>query len=580
MAATFNINAFMTDMQTVACVVRPQAVFSMLTRRVNVPPDCVAIVWGESGTPTVVASGRTIEAEECRKLLFVRTTPFDLEYEFTGLTSKDGYAIGADVGLSIGVGADRAEVIAFHKTIMGSAETLSPERLRPLCEPTIRRAVEAFVRGRGAAEVVAADASEAFDSLLAEEFKPWAFETGLALMSSARFAAVSSDFVESQSREKSAAVKQQRLDAERQQRERDRQRRESHLADLSATLEKLQAMAEKAPGTGAVELIQTFSPAERGGLYQALLMRPTASKTGAVLVVAGEDVLSLDPCSPDKPMARRSLPTALGPLRSVRTTTTSGGAAWLVGSRKGVHLVTPGDVQSYAFESDRELRGGVNAAMMAKDHLFATHSEVGLVRWPRVESGPFELLLKEPLSGCKSIRDVQMDGAGRVWLAADRKVLGLTGDSGEIAAMLEAPANVTAMLVADESVIAGLADGRIVRWLFGAYDRYETLRHASGRSVESLAWLEGGGAARLLVGDRQPHLEMLVLGDAFSVEYRCGQPVRWGHAAADWVVGVNDRRDQLILWRTDTPQEPERIVHIGQLCGHSIQDVGLVLGRS
>lgn len=581
-ARAFNIDDFMTDMEAVACVVRPQAVFSILTRRVTVPPECVALVWGESGTPAVVAAGRSIEAEECRKLVFLRTTPFELEYDFAGLTSEDGYAIGADVGLSIGVGADRAEVIAFGKTIMGSTETLGTERLRQYCEPVVRRAVERFVKGQTAAELVVADAGEAFDALLSEEFKPLAFESGLALMSAARFAAVSSDFVESQSHEKVAAIRQRRLEAERQQRERDRQARESHLADLSATLEKLQTMAAKTPGAGAVELIKTFAPAERGGLYQALLTRQAASmaRTITVLIVAGDEILSLDPCSPDKPMQRRSLPAALGPLRSVRTATTGDETAWLVGARRGVHFVKAGEAHSFEFESDRELRGGVNAAVLGKDHLFATHSEVGIVRWTHAEPSPFELLLQEQLSGCKSIRDVQLDAIGRVWLAADQKILGLAGESCEVVAALVAPMNVTALLVADESIIAGLADGRIVRWFFGAFDSYETLRPACGRPVESLAWLEGGGAARLLVGDRQPHLEMLVLGDAFSVEYRCGQPVRWGHAAADWVVGVNDRRDQLVLWRSDTPQEPERIVNIGQLYGHSIQDVGLVLGRS
>lgn len=581
MAASFNIDDFMTDMGTVACVVRPQAVFSILTRRVTVPPECVAIAWCESGTPAVVAAGRSIEGDDCRKLLFVRTSPFEIEYRFAGLGSKDGFTIDADVGLSIGVGADRAEVIAFGKSIMGSAETLNPERLKQYCEPVVRRAAERFVKDRAAAELVAAEAGEAFDRLLAEEFKPLAFETGLTMMSAARFAAMSSDFIEAQSREKAAAVRQRRMETAQQQRERDRQARESHLADLSATLDKLKAMAAKTPGTGALELIKTFSPAERGGLYQALLTQRAASaaKTAAVLIVAGDEVLSLEPFTPNKPMDRRSLPTGLGPLRSVRTAKMGNEAAWLIGARNGVHLVKAGETRSYAFESGRELRGGVNAAVSGPNHLLATHSEVGLVRWPHAESSLFELLLQEPLSGCKSIRDVQIDSVGRIWLAADRKVLGLTGDTCEVVAALEAPANVTALLAADESIFAGLADGRIVRWLFGAFDRHETLRHACGRSVESLAWLEGGGASRLLVGDRQPHLELFVLGDAFSVEYRCGQPVRWGHAAVDCVVGVNDRRDQLILWRTDTPQEPERFVNIGQLCGHSIQDVGLVLGR-
>jgi hypothetical protein len=201
---------------------------------------------------------------------------------------------------------------------------------------------------------------------------------------------------------------------------------------------------------------------------------------------------------------------------------------------------------------------------------------VGLIRWAIDTPEQFDLPLSERLADCKSVRDVQADATGRIWLAADKQVLGFSVPSLEVIASLAAPASITALLIADESVIAGLADGRIVRWHFGAFDSSEIVRHACGRVVESLAWLEGGGAPRLLVGDRQPHLEMLVLGDAFSVEYRCAQLVRWGHASADWIVGVNDRRDQLILWRTDTPQEPERIVNLGQLCGHSIQDVCMI----
>ncbi|HKQ47894.1 MAG TPA: hypothetical protein VJZ71_07495 [Phycisphaerae bacterium] len=575
-SGAFNIDHFMTDMQTVACVVRPQEVFSILTRRVTVPPECVALVWGESSSPGFVASGREIEAADCRKLLFVRTTPFMLNYELGALTSQDNFAIRVSVGLSVCAGNDRLDMVAFQKNLMAGIETLTADRLRHFCEPLVRRTVERFVKQRPAADLLSTDAAGAFDDGLAEEFQSLAFESGLSLASAARFAAHSTDYVETQSLRKAATTRQERLEQQKQQRERDRQSQVEHLAHLSSTLEQLGALAAKSPGTAVVDLIKTFSPAERGGLYQALLSRGSAAtQTSAVLIVAGDELISLDPQAPDQPLQRQPLAPSLGPLRSVRV---CNDGTRLVGARTGVHVLKEGsqDVESLAFAPSRELRGGVNAATLAGDHLFATHSEVGLIRWKLGEPRQVDMPLADRLAVCKSVRDVQTDATRRIWLAADREVLALAPESCEGLMSLTAPANVTALLVAEETIIAGLADGRIARWLFGAFDTAETIRPACGRAVESLAWLPGGGAPRVVVGDRQPHLEMLVLGDAFSIEYRCGQPIRWGYAAADWIVGVNDRRDQLILWRPDMPQEPERVVNIGQLCGHSIQDVALM----
>jgi hypothetical protein len=578
-AQSFKLDDFMTDSQVLACVVRPQDIFSILTRRVTVPPECVTLVWGESPAPGFVPSGRNVEAEDCRKLLFVRTTPSTLNYELGALTSQDNYAIRVSVGLAVCAGSDRLDVLAFQKNLMAGIETLTADRLRHFCEPLVRRTVEKFVKTKTAADLLSTDASGAFDDIIAEEFKSLAFESGLALASAARFAAQSTDYVESQSLLKAAATRQSQRDLQQQQRERDRQSQAEHLAHLSSTLEQLHSLAAKSPGTAVVDLIKTFSTAERGGLYQTLLSRQSAaSRTRAVLIVAGDELLSLDPHAPDGPPHRQALSASLGPLRSVRVSQVGDENVRLIGARTGVHVLKDGrpDVESFAFVPVRELRGGVNAATLAGDHLFATHSEVGLIRWHLSEPKQVDMPLTDRLAGCKSIRDVQTDATRRIWLAADRQALALAPESCEVLVSLTAPTNVTALLVAEESVIAGLADGRIVRWLFGAFDAAETLRPACGRAVESLAWLQGGGAPRLIVGDRQPHLEMLVVGDAFSIEYRCGQPVRWGHAAADWIVGVNDRRDQLILWRTDSPQEPDRVVNIGQLCGHSIQDVALV----
>jgi hypothetical protein len=345
-AGMFGIEHFTTGPNIVARTARTQDVFSILTRTVPVPPDWIALVWGESSAPTFVPAGRSIEGDACRKLLFIKTTPFEIDYEFTGLTSKDSFAANATIGLSVGVGPDRADAITFHKAVMAGGDSLGVDRLREHCEPVIKKAVEAFTRAREAAELLSAAGAANFDEFLAERFRPLSFESGLVLASAARFEAHSADYVESQSRGRAAAHRQQRLDEDRQQRERDRAYRESHLADLSSALEKLQAIAAKNPDSNTVELIKTFSPTERGGLYHALLSRRDrdASRTSTVLVVAGDEIVRIESDSPEKPPERQTLSSTLGSLRSIRPAAPGVDTNFLVGARTGVHLVT-GDGQ-------------------------------------------------------------------------------------------------------------------------------------------------------------------------------------------------------------------------------------------
>jgi hypothetical protein len=108
----------------------------------------------------------------------------------------------------------------------------------------------------------------------------------------------------------------------------------------------------------------------------------------------------------------------------------------------------------------------------------------------------------------------------------------------------------------------------------------EWIRPPSGEAVHSLEWLPGGGAPRLLIADKRPYLTLQVLGDTYHAAYRWTQPLRWGFAAEDWIIGVNDARDQLIIWRGDTPEEPVATLHIGRLFGQSIQDVALATSEN
>jgi hypothetical protein len=137
---------------------------------------------------------------------------------------------------------------------------------------------------------------------------------------------------------------------------------------------------------------------------------------------------------------------------------------------------------------------------------------------------------------------------------------------------------VESLLVADAMIAAGLDDGRVLAWPRAVADRAEarTIRPPTGDAVHSLGLVRTSGIDRLLVADGRAMLDLLVADDTYRVEYHAPEAVRWGWAAPDIVVGVNERRDRLFVWSTRQPASPAATIHVGRLCGHSIQDALLI----
>jgi hypothetical protein len=591
MAARFDIDALTRDENLVARMASAEEVFSFLSRSLRLPASCVALVWDQAGPPTVVSGGRQIEEGSATRLLIARTTAFSLSYEAHGLSSEDGYEISAQAQMTVRIVPERSELTGFVGEIMGSAQEVTIQRLHHYCSEVVRSAIGEFVRQRPADRLLSPEAGDEFDTILAAKFKALGFASGLALGADPRIAIQSPDFAEARRDRRVVQQRQGRLEEERRLRELAAQARREHLSELAQTLDQLRDLSQQNQTIAQLDLIKTFGPSQRGNLYHALVAQHRGgARTEAIVVAAGEELLWFDPAAPSKPTRTQSLATEIGPLRSVRTASWEGRRVLLIGARQGVHLLeSEQDPRTtFAFKPSRELRGGVNAATIVGQRLYATHSEAGLIRWPLRKPSEFEFPWSERFLSCRSVRDVQHDDEGAVWLAADNGVYAIVGDGQAGGAhmgapcespeprMLSTPATVTALCVADRRVFAGLENGQIVAWQ-GDAAAAESVRPAGGAAVTSLAWLEGGGVPRLLVGDNRSHLAMIVLGDAFSAQYRCGQSVRWGFAAPDIIVGVNDRRDQLIIWRTETPHEPAAVIHVRKFCGRSIQDAALIV---
>lgn len=600
----FTIADFTNNADAVARLVRAEQVFTLLNRQLVVPTECVALVWSDGDQPHIVHAGRTIEAGGAREVLFVRTTPFNLDYEFPAAGSKDGFACSAAVQCDVQVIPDRAELASFRRTILGGRSSVQREDLQRHCEEVVRTALAAFAASRPAGELLQPVTWDAFDAALAEHFKPLGFASGLMLGRDPRVTFASPAFEQSRRTAEAEEQRRRRLEADEKRRTAAAEARKKHLTELGELLEQLNRTAAQQPGMSTADLIKTFDPVRRGVLYEGLIAQPSTLKaTQAILVVAGDELLWFDPAKLAQPMRRLKLASEAGPLRSVRIARDDD--VLLVGARRGVHIVDVDGRLKHTCPAAPgvEPRGGFNSAVLVGDYVYATHSEIGLARWRRQSVAPAgsppsqggaggglespavpspdggmvqELCLSELTTGAKAVRDVQLDDAGRLWFSADARVIGWQPDGADPPIAVSQPAVVTALLVADGRIHAGLEDGRIIRWDVADSSRIDMLRGPTDQAVHSLCWTAGGGVPRLLIADGRPQLDCQVLRDAYLGTYACDQRLLWGQAAEDCIVGVNDRRDHLFLWRPDSPQRPEAGVSVGRLCGRSIQDVALL----
>jgi hypothetical protein len=97
------------------------------------------------------------------------------------------------------------------------------------------------------------------------------------------------------------------------------------------------------------------------------------------------------------------------------------------------------------------------------------------------------------------------------------------------------------------------------------------------RAAESLWMLATHGVKRLVFTDTSLSVHASVLGDNFRCEYEAGgQTIRRVEVAPDLLVATTDLRDRLICWDPAKPDEPQCVVPVSRLCGHSIQDICLV----
>jgi hypothetical protein len=271
----------------------------------------------------------------------------------------------------------------------------------------------------------------------------------------------------------------------------------------------------------------------------------------------------------------------IGPLRSVQCCTLPNGEVRLLaGAARGVYeLAVDGSAPElvYRVADAVGVRGGFNAAACVGDSVFASHSELGLLRWRRSDPDRSMACLAELTRGAKAVRHVHgVDG--KFALSVDEKIIVFhPQEESDPRVFTGSRSAITAALVTGGEAFAGNADGQVLHWPDGALNSPQVLHGGSGRAAESVALLSIGGVPRLLYTDTTLAVFARVLGDTFTCRYEAGgQTIRRADAAPDFIVGTTDARDRLVIWRPNRPALPIATINVARLTGHTVQDVALI----
>ncbi len=574
---------FFKSPDAVALVVDPDDLFGLLTRCYDLAPDQAALVTRTHGDRVVHAPGSRITAGDVAEMMIVRTTPFVLRYDEQSAASLDKFRCSAALAMRFAPVPERSDLVSFHNLIVGSSRTVEARDVRAYFEASVARALATAAEGRGVEVLTDPKNSEMLSVEIGDSLKKAAFSAGVKIEPPLEVLFDSPIYRQ---------VRRARAEARRRRdefaaRDRIEQARETartgHVQKLTTLLDELRALAQESPDHELPDLVRTFPETDRGQLYEALLeVDENHALTDSIVVGAGAELLFFAPHALDAARRIVAMPGTVGPVRSVQTCMDcNDDRRLLVGASRGVHELRAdgeGDVTTYASPPDADVRGGVNSVALAGDHLFASHSELGLLCWKRGADHPPRRLFSDLTQAGTAVRCVRFF-AGNLFFSVDCDVYKLPADTLEGAprALRGSRSLITAVCPAAGGVYAGNAAGEVLYWPEGGIDVPEVLHAGRQRSTESIELLEFGGLPRLFFADTSLAVYARVLGDTFTCRYEAGgQTLRRVEVAPDIIVATNDVRDRLICWHLHRPAEPYGVAPVARLTGHSVQDVCLV----
>lgn len=288
------------------------------------------------------------------------------------------------------------------------------------------------------------------------------------------------------------------------------------------------------------------------------------------LVASGRRVYAVDPLRQksldDLPLDLTFETGRLGSLRSVRMGGEGRDRLCLAGARNGVYtmlLAHRKAAREYPIGNNVEARTGVNAAVLYKNFIYATHSEFGLLRWPLLQPySPAVHVMPDLTSRFSTTRGLTLFDE-RLLFANGPTVLLLEQGLAQGAALRVAARypgtrhEVTALAHDGQYVLVADAAGDVYVW----EPRQVTaplLAFRAGKAVGELAATTLSGDRKcLLVALKSTVMPMLFQDGSTALEFIAPEPIRSCDVLEGVVVGLSRDRMRVFAWRENRPEWPQ-----------------------
>ncbi|MCP4592149.1 MAG: hypothetical protein GY842_15550 [bacterium] len=571
------------EQEDAAAVVAPaRDLFSLLSRSLKLPPTIAALVTRKTGDRVLIRPGAEVAGDDATEVMFFQTAPLEFRLERSGVTSADRYLCDGAAAVSVTIIPERSEAESFRNAVLGSRRVVRMDAIAQHLEQEAGGALARFAEEHSADDLI--DGRHATDAAVAvrEALTTVCFQAGLTLTDDPSVSFDSEGGRAVRSKEAKVARRLDEQAAQAQLEDALSAARSKRVGELESTMDRLQSLAAESPGAALPDLLRTFSESERARLYTALFeSQDVAPATRWLVAAVADELVFFAPGQLERPARRIRMSGEIGALRSIQVASLSGGEyRLLAGAARGVYELGPESSSAevcYSAVGLGEVRGGVNAAAVSDEDVFATHSELGLLRWNRSAPQHCTPCCVDLTTNARAVRNVRIAG-DRVFFSADDRIVSVALDDEHDRRMYTGSgAVITSLLTAGTDLFAGNARGEVLHWPDGSTGAPQVLHGGSRRPAESLALVSGGGVERLFYTDTTLAVFARVLGDTFTCRYHAGgQTLQRAEAAADLVVAMDDPRWSLLVWRSNQPDRPLANINIHNLTDHSIQDITLV----
>ncbi len=595
LTAKFDPQSFFQKTDNVALHVPAGDVFSLLKRSLDLPSQWAALVGRTTGDQSVVPVGGIVEGEGVEDVLFVRSSPVDVELNEEA-TSEDGFTCSATIQFRVGVIADRGELQSFLRMVVGSRRVVRAEGLATYFQAAVLSGIARFAAGQTADQLVDGGITESATQSIMSSIEPLCFSGGLTIERRPTVQFESTAYQDVQKARERASARRAEHEAASQVDEAMRKARMERLDQLAELLGRLREMATASPDVELPELIRTFSERQRGELYEALFeAEAPATRTQWIVVAAGDELIFFDGRRPGDPVRRLRVEGPAGPARSVQMAGASVGVAlaeacgsealW-IGAATGVYcwpVDRAAPAQTFLVDDTSPTRGGFNSIVVAGDRVIATHSELGIIEWSISEPAPTRSRFQSMTRCAKAVRNVLILD-GHAYCSIDDRVIrwSIDGPDDRPDVIFTGSGSIITSVALDrDGLYAGNSDGDVLRWPRGQSDAPELIHRGMKRAAESLWLTTTHGVRRLVFTDTSHRVHARVLGDSFACQYEAGgQTLRRVEVAPDLIVATNELRDRLFCWTPGKPGKPSAVIHVAAMTGRTIQDVCLVANPS